>query len=93
MIVEKTLIAGTGKGAKGWMDIHGATVSYDHPFNVSSPANSMGYAVNIDFVNDGEGLGSRIAVELTVDSALRLMDAINSCLEQGRQGGHLEEKL
>ena len=85
MITEKALMSGTGKGPNGWFKLQEANVSFDHPFNAP-----LDHAVNIDFVNEKEGLGARVAVEITADSARRLIDAIQAALEQGKKY-HLEE--
>ena len=78
MIVEKTEIAGSGKGSRGWFSLRQANVSYDHP--VHAP---LEHALNIDFVNEGEGLDARVAVELTPESARELATAILTALERG----------
>lgn len=79
MIVENTKIAGSGKGSQGWFSLRQANVSYDHP--VHAP---LEYALNIDFVNEAEGLDARVAVELTPDSARELATAILTALERGK---------
>ncbi len=85
MITEKALMSGTAKGPKGWFKLQEANVSFDHPFNAP-----LDHAVNIDFVNENEGLGARVAVEITAESARRLVDAILAALDQGKKY-HLEE--
>ncbi len=55
---------GSGKGASGWFDLREANVSYDHPYHIR-----MEHALNIDFVNEAEGPGARVAVELSPESA------------------------
>lgn len=52
-------------------------VSYDHPFHVP-----LEYALNIDFVNETDGLSARVAVELTAESARHLMQLVASALER-----------
>ena len=66
-IVEKARVTGSGKAGHGWMRLDEAVVSYDHPFHAR-----VDHAVNIDFVNDGGGMESRVAVELTLESAREL---------------------
>ena len=44
----------------------------------------------IDFVNEEQGVGARVAVELTPDSARELMKAIQAALEEG-EAQHLVE--
>ena len=75
MIVEKAIISGSGKGAAGWFTVDQAYVSYDHPFHAP-----VEHALNIDFVNEGQGPGARVAVELTRESAERLVGAIQAAL-------------
>ena len=43
------------------------------------------HALNIDFVNEAEGLGARVAVELTSESARQLVDLIGAALERGAE--------
>ncbi|HXU22738.1 MAG TPA: DUF6295 family protein [Tepidiformaceae bacterium] len=75
MIVEKAPISGSGKGAAGWFTVDQAYVSYDHPFHAP-----VEHALNIDFVNEAQGPGARVAVELTRESAERLVGAIQAAL-------------
>ena len=82
MIVEKAEIAGSGKGPQGWFELKRANVSYDHPFHAP-----IEHALNIDFVNESEGLGARVAVELTPDSARELVLAIQAALTRGEEAG------
>ena len=79
MIVEKAEIAGSGKGSQGWFPLRQANVSYDHP--VHAP---LEHALNIDFVNEAEGLDARVAVELAPEAARRLATAIIAALERGK---------
>ena len=78
MIVEKGEISGSGKGPQGWFTLRQVNVSYDHPFHAP-----LEHAVNIDFVNEQEGLGARVAVELTPQSARQLMEVIAAALARG----------
>ncbi len=82
MIVEKAEIAGSGKGAQGWFALRQVNVSYDHPFHAP-----IEHALNIDFVNESEGLGARVAVELTPDSARELVQVIQAALARGEKAG------
>jgi len=84
-IVENAQITGSGKGSKGWFELKQASVSFDHPFNAQ-----LDHALNIDFVNSELGLDSRVAVELSPDSARRLMEAIATALERGKVEAGLE---
>ena len=79
MIVEKAEVVGSGKGPKGWFPLNQVNVSYDHP--VHAP---LDHALNIDFVNESRGLGSRVAVELTSESARELVALILAALARGQ---------
>ena len=85
MIVKQVEIEGSGKGVTGWFDVRQANVSYDHPFNAP-----LEHALNIDFVNEGEGPGARVAVELSVESARHLVQTIQAVLARAEAGGYLE---
>jgi len=87
MIVEKVEIEGSGKGKDGWFKLEGANVSYDHPFNAP-----FEHALNIDFVNESQGLSARVAVELSEAAARELVETILSVLGQAEAGGHLESQ-
>ncbi len=84
MIVEKVKVDGSGKGSGGWFPLAQANVSYDHPFNAP-----MEHALNIDFVNESQGLGARVAVELSEQAARELVRTILDVLGQAERGGHL----
>jgi hypothetical protein len=85
MISKQVEVAGSGKGAGGWFTVRQADVSYDHPFSVP-----LEYALNIDFVNEALGPGARVAVEMDVESARTLVEAINAVLALAEAGGYLE---
>ena len=84
MIVEKAEISGSGKGSQGWFALQQINVSYDHPFHAP-----LEHALNIDFVNEAEGLQARVAVELSAESARALVQTILAALERAEVGGHL----
>ena len=85
MIVKQVEIEGCGKGANGWFDVSQANVSYDHPFNAR-----LEHALNLDFVNEAQGPGARVAVELDAESARALVKAIQAVLARAEVGGFLE---
>lgn len=76
-IVEKTAVSGSGKGLTGWFTLTEAAVSYDHPFHVD-----LEHALNIDFVNEAAGPGARVSVELTLEAARALSNALASALDR-----------
>ena len=80
MIGEKTGIEGSGKGTGGWFSVNQVNVSYDHPFHAP-----YAHALSLDFVNESKGLEARVAVELSPESAKKLVDSILSALEQGKE--------
>lgn len=74
-VTEHARVAGSGKGASGWFRLNDATVYFDHPFH--SPYE---HTLNIDFRNDALGPSSRVAVELTAESARELIRCIEAAL-------------
>ena len=87
MIAEKINIEGSGKGREGWFKLEEASVSYDHPFNAP-----FEHALNIDFINESQGPGDRVAVELSEISARELVKTILAVLDQAQAEGHLESQ-
>ena len=86
MIVTQIHVEGSGKAPNGWFPLAEANVSYDHPFDAP-----FEHALNIDFVNESLGPGARVAVELSVEAARTLVEAINAVLARADAGGYLEE--
>jgi hypothetical protein len=84
MIVQQIGIEGSGKGPGGWFAVRQANVSYDHPYHQPSE-----HALNIDFVDEAQGPGARVAVELDAESARRLVEAIQAVLARAEAGGFL----
>ena len=76
-IVETAEVSGSGKGPHGWFKLEQVNVSYDHPTDAQ-----LDHALNIDFVNQSEGPSARVAVELSPESARRLVKAILAALSQ-----------
>jgi hypothetical protein len=79
-IIEKAEIEGSGKGRSGWFAVTEANVSYDHPYHAPGE-----HSLNIDFVAAGADPGARVAVELTFESAQRLVDSILVALQRGAE--------
>jgi hypothetical protein len=86
MIVHQAKIDGRGKAASGWFEVKEANVSYDHPYDMP-----LEHALNIDFVNEANGPGSRVAVELTIEAARNLVKTIEAVLAQAEERGVLED--
>ncbi|MGH3794177.1 MAG: DUF6295 family protein [Pseudonocardiaceae bacterium] len=80
-LTEKITIEGSGKGPQGWFGLSHATVYVDHPQHAR-----FAHTVNIDFLNPGQGPSARVAVELTEESALALLDAIQHALASAPPG-------
>ena len=84
MIVENANIEGSGKGSQGWFALSKAHVSYDHPTHAPYE-----HALNIDFVNESQGLSARVAVELSESSARELVRTILAVLDEAEAAGHI----
>lgn len=67
---------GSAKSQKGWFHVTGALCYFDHPYH-----SAHGHTLNIDFVNEQSGPSARCAVELTAESARRLVQMIEEALE------------
>jgi len=85
MIAQQVKIDGCGKGATGWFTLREADVSYDHPFNAP-----FEHALNIDFVNESQGPGARVAVELSAEAARTLAETILAVLKKAEEGGYVQ---
>ncbi|GIK54855.1 MAG: hypothetical protein BroJett015_05180 [Chloroflexota bacterium] len=84
MIVQQVQIEGSGKGREGWFAVKQANVSYDHPFHAP-----FEHALNIDFVDEAQGPGARVAVELSAEAARSLVQTIQAVLGEAEAGGHI----
>ena len=88
-ITERVAVSGSAKGPAGWMTVDTATVYYDHPYHAP-----LDHSLNIDFVNEAEGAQTRVALELSAESARELVRAILAALERGEEahaGGHVPQ--
>ncbi|MBV9249715.1 MAG: hypothetical protein JO227_10790 [Acetobacteraceae bacterium] len=74
-IVEIVSAEGAGKREGGWFELTHSVVSYDHPHHAL-----LEEAITIDFVNSALGPGARVAVELTLQSAKRLNEALTKAI-------------
>lgn len=70
---ERTDVTGSGKGAGGWVRLSHANVYFDHPYFTQ-----LEHTLNIDFVDEA---GSRLAVELSEESARALVGSIAAALK------------
>ena len=70
-------IDGSAKRADGtWLRVSRATVYFDHPVHAMAE-----HTLNIDLADPALGPSARVGIELTPESAHRLVAAINSALE------------
>lgn len=74
-IVEVAGADGAGKGDDGWFNLTHSVVSYDHPHHAL-----LEEAITIDFVNLTLGPDARVAVELTLESARALSEALSRAI-------------
>jgi hypothetical protein len=77
-ITSKLAVSGSAKGAAGWMPVSAAVISFDHPHHTP-----LDHALSIDFLNEAAAPGTRVAVELSADSARALARSIEAALAQG----------
>ena len=77
-IVEKAKLFGSAKGPNGWMRVDTANVYYDHPYHAP-----LDHALGIDFICEADGGRERVAVEISRESALELMERIKAALASG----------
>jgi hypothetical protein len=82
MIIQQASIEGSGKGAGGWFRLQQANVSYDHPFHMP-----LEHSLNIDFVDESQGPGARVAVELSAEAGRALAETILTVLARAETGG------
>ena len=77
-ITEKASIFGSAKGPVGWMKVDTANVYFDHPYHAP-----LDHSLNIDFVDESAGVPSRVAIEISAESARELVKRILAALEAG----------
>ncbi len=87
MIAHQVNLESRGKSGPGWFEVREANVSYDHPHDLP-----LEHTLNIDFVNEALGPGARVAVELSVDAARQLVNAIEAALARADERGVLEDR-
>jgi hypothetical protein len=78
-IVEKAKLYGTAKGpGSEWRKIDTANVYYDHPYEAQ-----LDHALCVDFVCEADGARERVAIEISRESALDLIEKIKAALASG----------
>ena len=82
---QADLTTSRAKGVPEWIAVDRANVYYDHP--VAAP---LDHALIIDFVNEADGPGARVAVELSAESAAELVKAIQAALSSGQAAHDLQ---
>ena len=75
-ITETLPVAGSAKGANGWMHVTDATVYFDHPVHALAD-----HTLNIDLRRPADGVGARLGMELTAASARKLAETILAVLD------------
>lgn len=78
---ERIEAAGSAKGPAGWFPLRLASVYFDHPQHTAAD-----HTLNIDFLNPQLGPSTRVAVELTEQSARSLAAAILAALDGAGTG-------
>ncbi|HKE67534.1 MAG TPA: DUF6295 family protein [Micromonosporaceae bacterium] len=69
-------VDGSGKGPNGaWLHVTHATVYFDHPVHAMAD-----HTLNIDLTDPSKGPAARVALELTAESARRLVAAIEEAM-------------
>ena len=79
-IIEKAEMEGSAKGPDGWFKLAHANVYYDHPYDAP-----LDHAFVIDFVKNPDKPEGRVAVEISAESAKRLIKSIQTALETGER--------
>lgn len=75
-------IEGSAKGPQAsWFRVTDAVVYFDHPVHAMAE-----HTLNLDLQDPSSGPGARVAVELTADSARRLVEAIGAALRSAPSG-------
>ncbi|MGE0415940.1 MAG: DUF6295 family protein [Acetobacteraceae bacterium] len=74
-IIEIARAEGMAKRGDDWFQLSQAVVAYDHARHAH-----LGDVITLDFVNADLGPGARAAVELTLESAKELREALNRAI-------------
>jgi hypothetical protein len=76
-ISEQATITGSGKNGPGWFRIDHACLGYDHPSHAP-----LEHAILLDLTGGPIGSPTRLAVELSLDSARRLANLLAETIRQ-----------
>ena len=74
-IVEITEAEGMAKRGEAWFPLTQAVVAYDHARHAIA-----GDVITLDFINTGLEPGARAGVELTLETAKELRDALDRAI-------------
>jgi hypothetical protein len=77
-VTLKSELVGSAKGPRGWFPLSHASVYFDHPHHTP-----VEHTLNIDFIDESAGAEWRVAVELSAESARRLVESIQAALAGG----------
>jgi len=80
MIAEKIKLEASAKNSNGWFKVEQVNVSFDHPFDAPYE-----HALNIDFVDQTQGLANRVSVEMSERAARELVKTILGVLDQAEK--------
>ncbi len=75
-IIEIAPVEGMAKRGDAWFDLTQAVVAYDHARHAA-----LGDVITLDFFNAQLEPGARAGVELTLDSAKALREALDRAIE------------
>jgi Family of unknown function (DUF6295) len=73
---QQVQASGSARGVADWMRVTAVNVMYDHP--VTAPYD---HALLLDFIDPSQGVGARVAIELSAVSARELVRAIQVALD------------
>ena len=74
-IVEIARAEGMAKHGNEWFSLTHSVVAYDHARHAM-----LGDVITLDFINAGLEAGARAGIELTLDTARELRDALNRAI-------------
>ena len=79
-VTRRAAVRGSAKGPNGWFTVDTATVYFDHSFHAP-----LEHSLNIDFVNEAAGAPTRVALELSAESARELVRQVTAALGDGER--------
>jgi hypothetical protein len=72
---EHVVVRGSAKAAGTWAPLARASVYVDHPY-----AAPLEHTLNIDLFSDSDGRSRQVALELSLESAAALLEAVTQAL-------------